>query len=126
MKTKDERLPVIDENTGSTAWPFERKCPECGRTFAGTCALEEWTFRERGRLLCSWGCMRQAEKRKTDAELRAAARRNRKKLTPAQKEAVIRQKIFRGMSNEEISKETGMSVQLVSYYRKKIEEAFKE
>ena len=77
-----------------------------------------------GVLLCSWGCVRRREKRRTEAELRAAEKRNRKKLTPAQKEGLIRQKVYSGMTNEEISAETGMSVQLVNYYRKKIEEAF--
>ena len=124
MNRKDKRAPMIDEITGATAWPFERKCPECGRMFAGTCALEEWTYRDKGALLCSWGCVRRREKRRTVAELRAAEKRNRKKLTPAQKEGLIRQKVYRGMTNEEISAETGMSVQLVNYYRKKIEEAF--
>ena len=126
MSRKDRRAPAISEITGATAWPFERRCPECKRLFAGTCALEEWTFRDGNVLLCSWGCVRKREKRRADAALRAAEKRNRKKLTPAQKTALIRQKVYRGMSNEEISQETGMSMQLVNYYRKKIEEAFEE
>ena len=60
-----------------------------------------------------------------EAELKNAEKKARlKRLTPAQKEGLIRRKVYRGMTNEEISAETGMSVQLVNYYRKKIEEAF--
>ena len=126
MNRKDKRVPMIDEITGATAWPFERKCPECGRMFAGTCALEKWTYRDKGVLLCSWGCVRRREKRRMEAELRAAEKRNRKKLTPAQKAALIRRYVFQGLSNEEISAETGFSAQLVNYYRRKIEEALEE
>ena len=108
------------EISGATAFPFERRCPECGKVFSGV-MLETWTYRDKGQLLCSWGCVRQREKKRAEAELKRKAKL-RKKLTPAQKEALIRKYVFRGMSNEEISEETGISQQLVNYYRKKIEE----
>ena len=111
------------EITGATAWPFERKCPECGKIFGGT-MLEEWVYRDKGQFLCSWKCVRSREKKRAEAELKNAEKKAMlKKLTPAQKEGLIRRKVYRGMTNEEISAEIGMSVQLVNYYRKKIEEA---
>ena len=113
-----------NELAGVTAWPFERKCPECGKIFGGT-TLENWAYRDGQQYLCSWSCVRKREQKKAEAELKAAAKKRKtKKLTPAQKEGLIRRLVYSGMSNEEISKETGMSVQLVNYYRRKIEEAF--
>ena len=115
-----------NELAGVTAWPFERKCPECGKIFGGT-MLEDWVYRDCQQYLCSWSCVRRREQKKAEAELKAAAKKRKtKKLTPAQKECLIRRLVYRGMSNEEISKETGMSVQLVNYYRRKIEAEYQE
>ena len=121
VKTQGVAANVI---TFSSAWPFERKCPECGKVFAGSCEMERWPYRDGYTLLCSWGCVRRREKRKEEAELRVLEKRRRKRLTKAQKTALIRQKIFIGMSNEEISLDMGISEQIVNCYRKKIEEEY--
>ena len=106
--------------TGNTAWPLERRCPECGRVFCLS-AVEVWGFRDRETLMCSWGCLRRREERNRQrAEAAARKKAKKKKLKPTQKEGVIRRYLLKGLSNEEISAETGFSVQLVNYYRRKI------
>lgn len=113
-----------DDLPGVSAWPFERKCPECGKKFCVP-MTETWTYRQKAVLLCSWSCVRKREEKARQKEEAARAKR-RKKLTPAQKKGLVRRCIFRGMSNEEISAETGFSTQLVNYYRKKIEAEYQE
>jgi len=44
---------------------FVRSCPVCGKRFEVPFP-EEWAYRERrcdGRLICSWRCLRESEKR---------------------------------------------------------------
>ena len=104
---------------GASAWPFEKRCPECGKVFSGT-MQEIWIYRDRGEMLCSWGCQRKREKKR---EAEEAARKRKiagRMLTPAQKECIIRRLVNRGMSNDEISEETGFSRQQVNYYRRKV------
>ena len=109
-----------DDLPGASAWPFERRCPECGKKFC-VMITETWGYRDRAVLLCSWSCVRRREE-KTRKKAEEAARKRAKKLKPSQKEGLVRRCVFRGMTNEEISRETGMSNQLVNYYRRKIEE----
>ena len=114
-----------DDLPGASAWPFERKCPECGKKFCVP-MTETWTYRDKAALLCSWSCVRRREEKARQKAEAAARKKAKKKLTPGQKEGVIRRCVFRGMTNEEISAETGMSMQLVNYYRRKIEEDAEE
>ena len=110
-----------ETNKGSSSWPFERKCPECGKVFSGT-IIESWCYHDKGEILCSWGCQRKREKREEERE---AARRTKVaglRLTPAQKECILRRHILKGKTNDEIMDETGFSRQLINYYRKKVEE----
>lgn len=81
---------------------------------------EIWTFRERDVLLCSWGCVRRREKRREEAA--AARARKKQKLTPAQREAMVRRLMFRGMTEDEIGAQLGMTKQNVHYYVRKIED----
>ena len=114
-----------DDLPGVSAWPFERRCPECRKKF---CVLitETWIYRDRDTLLCSWGCVRRREEKARKKAEAAAAKQRGKKLKPGQKEGLIRRYVFQGLSNEEISKKTGFSAQLVNYYRRRIEEGLKE
>lgn len=112
-----------DDLPGASAWPFERRCPECGKKFC-VMITETWGYRDRAVLLCSWSCVRRREE-KARKKAEEAARKRAKKLKPSQKEGLVRRCVFRGMTNEEISRETGMSNQLVNYYRRKIEEEVK-
>ena len=115
MKAENYDLP------GMQSWPFERKCPECGKIFSGT-MIEMWSYRDKGELLCSYGCQRKREKREEERE---AVRRTKVaglRLTPAQKECILRRHILKGKTNDEIMDETGFSRQLINYYRKKVEE----
>lgn len=109
---------------GLTAWPLERQCPECGRVFCLS-AVEVWGFRDREALVCSWGCLRKREARKEAEAAAQAARKRKRMLKPAQKAALIRELAGKGLTNAEICRETCFSLQLVGYYRKKIEEAGK-
>lgn len=108
-----------DELPGNSAWPFERKCPECGKKFC-VALIESWSYKDRGLLMCSWGCVRRREeKRRLKAE--SAAAKKRKTMSAAQKEELVRRLVFRGLTNEQISERTGISSQLVNYYRRKVE-----
>ena len=103
----------------------DRRCPECGRTFLITVQNDEWVYRDQQTLLCSWRCMRKREKQREEAEAQArmtAKRLRAMKMSPRQKQAMVRRLVLRGMTNKEISLETGLSAQLVIYYRRKIEE----
>lgn len=106
---------------GISLWPFEVRCPECRKVFCVR-DKEEWAWRVGGALVCSYGCMNRHEARKAGERLEDIRKQARKKLTPAQKEALIRNCIRRGLTNGEIAIETGLSTQVASYYRKKIEE----
>ena len=110
-----------DDLPGTSAWPFERKCPECGKKFCVP-MTEIWGYRDRATLLCSWGCVRRREEKARKKAEEAARKRAKKQLTTSQKEGVVRRFVYKGLTNEEISRETGMSMQLVNYYRRKIEE----
>lgn len=114
MRRKKDELPA------ASAWPFERRCPECGKKFCVP-VTETWIFRERNVLLCSWGCVRAREEKRKQKAISAAAKRQ-KKLSPAQKEGLVRRLVCRGLTNDEISQQTGISAQLVNYYRRKVEE----
>lgn len=115
-----------DNLPGVSSWPFERKCPECGKKFCVP-ITETWRYRDKATLLCSWSCKRKREeKARQKAEAAARKKAKRKKLKPSQKEGLIRRYVFQGLSNEEISAETGFSAQLVNCYRRKIEEALGE
>ena len=108
--------------SGASGWPFERKCPECGKVFSGT-LLEEWVYKDGNNILCSYTCLRRRKKALEAIKAKIAEKTRRaKKLTPAQKEGLVRRYANRGLTNEEISRETGLSGQLVNYYRRKIEE----
>ena len=113
----------MDKNKVKEPWPSDRRCPECGKKF-GNWSMEDWVYRDRGQYVCSYKCQRAREKRREEEAQKAAEKRTRGKLTPAQKEKLIRQLVYRGMSNEEISRSTGISPQLANYYRKKIEEDY--
>lgn len=120
MKKRPEARWPDPEELSVSAWPLERKCPECGRVFClGN--LETWPFRDGTVLLCRWNCKVKREKRKAAEELKRAKAKKRK-LTPAQKEGIVRKHVMDGLSNQEIAGKTGLSAQTVNYYRRKIEE----
>ena len=112
-----------NEIGGATGWPFERVCPVCGRVFCSTMLVETWPFREKDSLICSWGCLRRREKENEKKREAAEMAQRAKRLTPAQKEGIVRRAVLRGLTNDDIIRETGISRQLVNYYRKKVEEA---
>lgn len=46
--------------------PVERECPICGRKFRTEMA-KEWKYKSKKRkYFCSWGCMREDEKRRNN------------------------------------------------------------
>ena len=108
----------------SLEWPYERVCPECGRTFCVR-SLDAWIYRDGAELLCRWGCMMRRERRKEEERMKSTKEEERRQrnmqLTPRQKEGVVRWYVRRGMTNQQIGEETGFSAQLVNHYRRKIE-----
>ncbi len=81
------------------------KCPECGRRFYPT---EEWAYRSKNKLCCSYGCMRQRERR-------AAHPRNF--LPPETAEAILR--LYQEtpeISYAEISRQLGVSPHTAKRY----------
>ena len=104
----------------SLEWPYERVCPECGRTFCVR-STEAWIYRDGQELLCRWDCVMRRERRKEAERMAEEKRRQNMQLTPRQKEGVIRWYVRRGMTNQQISEETGFSAQLVNHYRRKME-----
>ena len=112
---------MIDEELNCRTWPFERKCPECGRLFCVQ-VQEYWRFHDGDTLLCSWGCVRKREA-KAEKNKESPKARKARKMTPKQKEGIVMACVRMGMTNREISERTGLSDQVVHYYRKKNEEA---
>ena len=119
-KKKETAKPeTVQELPGSSSWPHERKCPECGKVFSFL-LTEQWTYWDGHTQLCSWGCMRKREKRREEEQARIAA--NRRNLTPRQREAMVRRLVLRGATDQEIQETLGMTRQHVNYYRRKIED----
>ena len=108
---------------GASGWPFERVCPVCDKVFSGT-MLDEWIYRDKGVPVCSWRCKRRMEIERVENERKAREVKRIKALKPIQKEQMIRGLVANGFTDKEISMRTGFSVQLVNYYRKKIDEAW--
>ena len=111
------------ELPGYTAWPHERKCPECGKIFCIQ-VIEDWVYQDGGVPLCSWGCKRALERREEERQERIRA--NRRNLTPKQREILVSRLMKRGATDEEIQEQLGMSRQHVLYYKKKIYEDWKD
>ena len=108
------------EKDFSQSWPFERVCAECGKTFCVR-NVDEYAYKYRHKMLCCYSCKRKMEIR-IEGKSTEAERQARKNLKPAVKEALIRRLVMRGLSNDEISKQTGFSRQLVNHYRRKMED----
>lgn len=110
---------MTDEELNCRTWPFERKCPECGKVFC-VMVQDDWRYHDGDTLLCSWKCVRireaKAEQKKESPKARKARR-----MTPKQKESVVLACVRMGMTNREISERTGLSDQTVNYYRRKSE-----
>lgn len=84
----------------------ERECPVCGKTFI---LYEDWAYRKhRGDselILCSWGCLRKAEKGDVPQSVR--------------NERLI-QAIKDGLTNMEIMAMFGEYTRRIEYWRRKI------
>lgn len=116
----DNRTPRPEEENGPTAWPYERRCPECGKIFC-LARVELWAYWDGPQMLCSWGCKRKREKRQAEAAARAAEKRS--KMTPRMREAMVRRLTAQGKTDEEICERLGLSRQLINHYKKKIRES---
>ena len=115
MAEKKKRKSPAPEY-GTTAWPYERKCPECGKIFC-LARAELWSFWDGPEMLCSWGCMRKREKRKAEKTARAAEKRS--KMTPKMREAMVKRLTAQGVEAKEIGERLGIGTQLVNYYQRK-------
>ena len=117
MKNRED-----EEIGGVTGWPYERRCPECGKVFCVR-NLEQWVYRKRKEeLVCSFSCWRKAQAKMAVKEKNGRALPPQKNLKPKQKEIMIRRYVNRGLSNADIEAETGFSPQLINYYRRKMED----
>lgn len=114
----------LSTDLGPMAWPYERKCPICGKVFCMWHA-DLWAYKTGERYFCSYHCMSAALKKTRES---SAGRPKRKKaypsastLKPKQKFELIKALIRTGLTNREIEMKTGIDRELVRYYRVKAE-----
>ena len=50
--------------------PMMQKCPVCGLPFARTCSAEAWGYAYDGKLVCSYHCMKEAERKDNMSEVK--------------------------------------------------------
>lgn len=105
---------------------YERNCPQCGKIFT-VWNPRVWAYRRNYRVFCSWKCYREDERgvRPHPGQKAAAAisearltRRNNQRCTDTslamkQTEEIIRRK-ERGMRNDEIAAELGLTPSVVA------------
>lgn len=84
----------------------ERNCAICGKRFV---FRDEWVFRKKEKIFCSWGCMRKFER--TSPAMTSADRRRK-----------IQQAIADGLTVMEIARLLGEDSGLISYYVRKAKE----
>ena len=97
MKLQSNKVPFIGR---------ERECPVCGKTFI---LYEDWAYRKHkgdsDMILCSWGCLRKAE---------------RDDVSQKERNERLIQAIKDGLTNMEIMAMFGEYTRRIEYWRKKI------
>lgn len=101
-----------------------RKCPICGKQFYVPFA-DIWVYARDHRLVCSWSCLRQAEKVKLARRRDWTAKEGYK---PPERWYRIREMRDKGMSNREIAEVFGFKETSVGHIISKLNkyEALKE
>lgn len=101
-------------------WPYDRECPECGKTFTITC-LDDWAYYVKSastkgrRFFCSYRCIRQWKQRKEEKTAQGKEDRERQRK--------IMEMINVGASTETICQTLDVSRQAVNYYMMKARKA---
>lgn len=101
-------------------WPYERKCPECGKVFMITC-LDDWGYYVKSantkgrRFFCSYRCIRAWKKRKEEKTAQGKEDNERKRK--------IMEMISIGADTETICQALDVSRQTVNYYMMKARKA---
>lgn len=98
--------------------PPERKCDICGKTFL---CPDEWAYRRKNRVFCSWGCLR-----KYTAFEPAEVTRNKKDTKPWTLDKAKRDELMQRAAEGEqtcvLMREYGISAQGVRYYKRKVKD----
>lgn len=108
-----------------TAWPYERKCPICGKMFVMH-STEEWGYTVGSKRFCTYSCLRKYERKQEEnrrkVETKPKARRiSTDGMSPEQRKIIVAMYMKMGSTNREIAELTGMDQELVNYYRRKVE-----
>ena len=94
----------------------ERKCIVCGKIFVPPFA-DLWTYRVGDKWFCRYNCRREWEKKQGKVSKDDIVHRGRKKSEDPKIDKVLRL-LEAGYTVEQVAKKTGVSRQLVYYYRR--------
>ena len=90
------------------------KCPVCGVRFTRICSSQAWGFAYDGALVCSYKCMREAERRDREREETVTAVEGTKQERARQTAEIVR--LYReGMDVREIAEHLGRCTNTVYY-----------
>lgn len=89
-------------------WPLERICPVCGKRFCFQ-SVDRWGYHIGESYLCSYSCLK---KLKNQREKRASM---------SDSAQLVRDGLSRGLSVNDIARETGLSIHSVYYHRRQQE-----
>lgn len=93
-------------------FPTERSCAVCGKEFLG---FDQWVFKRGEEWFCSWGCLREHDKKVKKAR---SARVHRLDRT---ERGEINRLLMLGVNPQKIASKVGVTVQAVMYYKQKAE-----
>lgn len=102
------------KRTCGQAYFSERKCPECGKEF-WVQDFSVYAYKINGVPICSWHCLRSAEKRRESAAPARKSKSGNVRLRPGQKELIIRM-AEQGKGPAEIGRELSVSQEVVYYH----------
>lgn len=90
--------------------PLKRsKCPVCGVSFVRQCSAAAWGYAYDGRLVCSYKCMRAAEKADREREEEPALTKEEREQKRRERDEKICRLRREGLSQREIAETVGMS-----------------
>lgn len=85
------------------------RCPVCGVSFVRQCSAAAWGYAYDGRLVCSYKCMRAAEKADREREEEPALTKEEREQIRRERDEKICRLRREGLSQREIAETVGMS-----------------